>query len=370
MKRTTLLLVFLAAALLFVWGCERNVTNTIVQDDSPTGADQCMTCHTDNDLALVAASAQWANSKHGIGETSIINANIGDGGCQGCHTAEGFLANVAGIPSDSSHFSSIGCFTCHAPHTTGTLGLRITDPYTLLNGEGFDKGNANLCAQCHHSRRNVNTYVADSVRFSVNYGPHYSNQSDMLSGTGGYEYAGYTYRTSPHINVTLEGCIDCHMSPSIGVVLGGHTWTMEAETVEGEMKNTVGCNTPNCHNGGLEETFNYDGYVDSVQVLFDALRLELFAQGLLQYRSAPDDPVTHDDSVMVPTDRLIVKSKDSTGAVFNYRYIYQDGSLGVHNSKYAIDLLQSSYNFITTGDPNTPPSSAPFRREPIAVSEK
>jgi hypothetical protein len=128
---------------------------------------------------------------------------------------------------------------------------------------------------------------------------------------------------------------------------------MEAETVEGEMKNTVGCNTINCHNGDLEETFNYDGYVDSVEVLFEGLGEELFARGLLQYVSAPDDPVTPEDSSLVPMNQLIIKSKDTTGAIYNYMMFHEDGSEGVHNSKYAIDLLQSSLNFITTGAPIT-----------------
>lgn len=332
-------------ALMLTAGCERKVTNEVANDPNPAGSAACMTCHTDNDLFLAAAQAQWENSKHGIGETSVINANIGDGNCERCHTGEGFLAYLGVQPSDSSHYSGIGCFTCHAPHTSGSLGVRTVEPYTLMTGETFDKGVSNLCVNCHHSRRNVNTYVADSVRLSTHYGPHYSVQGDVLIGTGGYEYADYTYRNSPHGTVTVDGCIDCHMSPSIGNFLGGHTWKMEAETVEGEMKNTVGCNTVNCHNAALEETFNYDGYVDSVEVLWEQLGEELFARGLLQME---------EDSSLVPKDRLIIKSKDTTGAVFNYMLVHEDGSEGVHNSKYVIDLLQSSLNFITTGTPAAP----------------
>ena len=42
-------------------------------------------------------------------------------------------------------------------------------------------------------RRNVNDYVFDGVTLSRYFGPHHGPQSDMLFGSNGYEYAGYTY---------------------------------------------------------------------------------------------------------------------------------------------------------------------------------
>jgi hypothetical protein len=53
----------------------------------------------------------------------------------------------------------------------------------------------------------------------------------------------------------------------------------------------------------------------------------------------------------------IVKSKDSTGALYNYLFIKEDRSEGVHNTEYALDLLQSALNFIRTGDPNGAPGT-------------
>jgi hypothetical protein len=347
MKYGKLILVVLAVALMAIWGCERKVTNEIVQQNNGLdGAEACMECHGDNDLALAAAQSQWANSKHASGETTILNANVGDGNCERCHTAEGFIAYITGVPFDSSHYSSIGCFTCHAPHTTGTLELRWTDPVTLANGFSFDHGDANLCANCHQSRRNVTTYVADSVKLSERFGPHHSNQGDMLAGTGGYEYADYTYENSPHTNVAAEGCINCHMAPSVGVELGGHTWTMAAETVEGEMLNVVGCNKSTCHSPALED-FNFEGRVDETEAYLDSLGAALYTAGLASY--VIDSAVTPYDTTYAPKANKIVKHKDSSGAVYNYMFVKEDRSDGVHNTEYALGLLQSALNYLRSG---------------------
>jgi hypothetical protein len=344
MNRAKLLVTILAVALLVIWGCERKVVNEIVyQNNVLPGAEACMECHGDNDLKLVAAQAQWERSKHAEAATSVLNANADEGSCERCHTAEGFLAFISGEPFDSSHYSSIGCFTCHAPHTTGTLALRVTDGVTLGNSVVFNRGDANLCVTCHHSRRNVNTYVADSVKLSSHYGPHYSVQGDMLFGTGGYEYDGYTYENSPHQHVAQNGCIDCHMAPSVGVVLGGHSMNMTG-LVEGEESEfLVGCNVQACHDGAIE-SFDVDGVQTNLELLLDSLGEALFDAGIV-------------DDTHTPIADLIIKSRDSTGALFNFKFVEEDRSDGIHNTEYAMGLLRSSLNFLLYHDPNGAPGA-------------
>ena len=346
MKRTIVLIVLLAVSLLFVWGCTRKITNEITQVNQGINSEACMTCHGDGDLKLVAAQAQWANSRHGEAETSIINANVGDGACERCHTGEGFIAYVTGVPFDSSHYSGIGCFTCHAPHTTGTLALRVSTPVILNNGFVFDHGEADLCATCHQSRRDVRSYVADSVKLTTRFGPHHGPQGDIFAGTGGYEYAGYTYSNSPHTNVTVNGCINCHMSPSTGTVLGGHSWTMEAVTLEGTEQNLTGCNASTCHSPALAD-LNFHGVQDTVVAYLDTLGKALLAAGLVQISVDSSDPGF--DTTYVPKNNKIVKHKDSTGAVYNYMMVSEDRSEGVHNTHYTMALLKSSLNYIRTG---------------------
>lgn len=348
MNRARLLVTILAVALLVIWGCERKVVNEIVyQNNVLPGAEACMECHGDQDLKLVAAHAQWERSKHAEASTSVINANVGDGNCERCHTAEGFLAFVSGEPFDSSHYSSIGCFTCHAPHTTGTLALRVIAPVTLGNGVVFDRGEANLCVTCHHGRRNVNTYVADSVKLTTHYGPHYSVQGDMLLGTGGYEYDGYSYENSPHQHVVAEACTECHMSPSIGVVMGGHSFAMKGLFEGTESENLVGCNVQTCHDGELE-SFDDDSAQTKIEIVLDSLGDALFEAGIV-------------DDTHTPIADLIIKSRDTTGALFNFKFVEEDRSDGIHNTEYAMGLLRSSLNFMLYHDPNGAPG-APVAR--------
>ena len=334
-------------ALIALAGCERKIINEVAAHDDGLAASACFTCHGDDNFALIAAQRQWANSLHASGAHMETSSS-----CQPCHTNEGFVAMATGDSVESEHFTPISCFTCHAPHTTGNLGLRLTTAVTLGNGEQFDRGAGNLCANCHKSRRDVNTYVFDGVKLTTRFGPHHSNQSDMLAGTGGYEYDGYQYLNSAHTGVADEGCIDCHMTATGTLVTGGHAFNMEEEEA-GE--NLVGCNVSNCHGltGELEEfnrnavtDYDDDGTVEGVQDEVDGLIIKL------QDRLLAAGLIKASGETYAPTNNLVVSDADSAGAVYNWLFAYEDRSLGVHNTKYAAGILQSSINFLSTGDPN------------------
>ncbi len=320
-------------ALILVAGCERKVVNETASDENL----QCFTCHGDQDFELVAAKGQWEHSIHASGNNADRNRNYQTSyqSCEQCHTNEGFVANLTGAQATGDNFSAIGCFTCHAPHTNGTLALRVTTPVTLLDGTVFDKGAADLCASCHQSRVDVRTYVADSVKLSSRFGPHHGPQGDMLVGGGGYEYSGYTYTNSAHTNVTPDGCIDCHMKGNIAYAVGGHTFRM-ADAESGH-DNFGGCNVGTCHNGTVT-SFDVDGVQTEMLALLDTLKTELVTAGLMTESGSPST--------------AIVKHKDSTGAVFNWTFVESDRSEGVHNTEYARGLLRSSINFLRSGNPN------------------
>lgn len=347
MVRVKFIALALVALALLLSGCDREITGDVkLADDS---SQDCMQCHTDNDLFLVAAQQEWANSIHASGNNNNRNRlnNSRYQVCEDCHTAEGFLAREAGIPNNGDHFTVIGCFTCHAPHTNGTLALRVNEAQTLLDGATFNRGPANLCAACHHSREDVNEFVVDDVELSGHWGPHHSVQGDMLIGSNGYEYTGYSYTNSPHTNVVVEGCISCHMAVGVNNTVGGHSWNManEAEDIE----NLNGCNASGCHDPKLASfdrpaaaDYDMDGVTNGVQTeidgLLDSLNVVLTTAGLL----------TDDE----PTDGLTVSTADSAGAVFNYLFVHEDRSEGIHNTRYSVALLTSAYNFIVYGNPN------------------
>jgi hypothetical protein len=121
-------LVVLAALLLAfsVTACDRTIT--YVEENSQ--AQNCFTCHDDQNTFLVAAQLQWANSFHASG----LNVNRAtSSSCAACHSSEGFVQRTKGEEvTGHSNPTVIHCFTCHQPHTSGNFGLRWTANATLL----------------------------------------------------------------------------------------------------------------------------------------------------------------------------------------------------------------------------------------------
>lgn len=357
MKKTRFSFVLVLAVLVIAaFGCERKIVNETPPPQDGLAASACFTCHGDQDLTLVAAQQQWANSKHGSGDNINRNRNNSSrySACERCHTSEGFLAQISGVPADGEHFTSISCFTCHQPHTNGNMELRAASPVTLANGAVFDYGEANLCANCHQSRQNVETYVVDDVELSGHWGPHHSDQSDILAGTGGYEYAGYQYFSSAHTEVLKNGCIDCHMGGSQANLVGGHTWNMRNE--EEDLQLLYGCNADGCHGSRGEITdinrtansdFDGDGTIEGVQDEIAGLQHELATLLVAAHLMEGDEEDGYE-----PMDARIVSEADSAGAVYNYMVVAEERSGGIHNTQYAVGLLRSAINYISTGDPN------------------
>ncbi len=326
MKYTHFIILLAIPMLLIMSGCERKVVNEAA-DDQSAQAVACFTCHSDNDFALVAAQQYYEISLHATGETWERNHlnNSFYGACERCHTNEGFVARHTGGNTDNvDHFSNIDCFTCHEPHSTGTLGLRVESAVALENGDLYDYANSNICADCHQSRQDVDTYVTNGVSLNSRWGPHHSNQADMLAGTNAYEYAGETYGNSPHTNLADNGCLDCHMARSY-YLTGGHSFVMEDTA---DHQNIYGCHE--CHDATLTD-FDYEDKQTEIQALLDQLETLLVAANLL------------DDGE--PVDRTVATA-DSAGAVYNWLFVLEDQSLGVHNYDYAKALLESAIDYL------------------------
>jgi hypothetical protein len=316
-----ILAITLGAVLLFTLAsCDREITR--VEQTALNPAD-CFQCHSDQDTRLVAAEAQWANSVHASGHN--IDRNTPP--CSGCHTGNGFVARAEGEEVGTyPNPTMIHCFTCHAPHTNRNLSLRVNE-VTLADGTEVQIGEANICASCHQSRQDVNTYVSGRVTLSTHWGPHHGPQADMLLATNGYEYDGYTYEDLRfHRGATKNGCLDCHFEFTQNFVVGGHSFNMVA-LLDGEgMLLVDGCNV--CHDN--LDSFDYHDIPDSVRVL------EAVLAGLLEEAGLLEDGE--------PTS--VTTSADSAGAVWNYLIVEEDRSNGVHNSKYEVGLLQSSIDFL------------------------
>jgi hypothetical protein len=340
-------MILIAVALVFA-GCTREISGNVAQSGSTS--DNCFECHGDKDVFLQVAQAQFVHSAHPSGDNTDrnrINQSFYQA-CEKCHTHEGFVEEWAGITATGTDFTALKCFTCHTPHSEGDFSLRVNQAITLANSESYNRGTSNICVACHQSRANVNTAVVDSVKMSSRFGPHYSNQGDMLIGTNAYEYAGVDYLGSWHATGATDGCIPCHQAASGHETIGGHSWNMRNEDRDFEL--ITGCNIEGCHLSNPLDSINriaradYDnnGQIEGVQTelagMIDTLGALLFAAGLV-------------DSTGTPIDDLVVPDADSAGAVFNYVFVQEDQSLGIHNTAYAVKLLQSAIDYIKTGDP-------------------
>ncbi len=345
MKQMKWLLVpALLIGLLALVGCEREVTGKL----QPPGVDEdeCFVCHNG---FLDQAQGEWLASTHASG-SNIDYTNRGGSDCTQCHNQEGFLQflNTGTVPqTDQPQVSAIGCFTCHNPHETGDLSVRAPGPYTFLNGEVFDNGSGNLCVHCHHQRGVTGSDITDGYEIaSSRFGPHHGPQGEMLIGTGGYEgFPGFSVSSSPHETIQ-DGCVHCHMANERaheGYKLGGHSFNMV--DAESGLELVEVCEA--CHSNadainfviqdaGVDQDFDYDGvpegFQDEIHGLLDSLEVLLKAQGIMQ-ASGFAVTGTYPDG-------------DLVGALFNYKYVEEDQSLGSHDFAYSVALLQASIAYV------------------------
>ena len=293
----------------------------------------CADCHNST-TQIVSKEVQYSGSLHGSGNTFERSTAA----CAICHTSEGFTERIdAGtfeVAADIQNASPINCRTCHNIHDTYTKtdwSLANTDPVKLqLTGDVYDKGNSNLCANCHQPRPGTDVPVAgggDVEITSTRYGPHHGPQSSMLLGVGGYgEYKG----SSVHYDAVDEGCISCHMTDTaFGKLAGGHTMniTYEAEGEPAEF--LTGCLT--CHED--IESLDRNGVQTEIAAMAEEVRVLLVKQGLVVADSEPG---------AIPGGVEGTFTSEQAGALWNYKTVLEDRSMGIHNPGYAKFLLQTA----------------------------
>jgi len=320
-------------------GCEmchgpgsRHNANTADNKISMTlEAGVCSQCHESGSHHIYPT--QWKRSGHSRQPEESRQ------GCVDCHSGRGFIDNLAGVPDSLANLSyvPIGCATCHDPHSEANpKQVRNVAPYTFLNGVQADIGLGNLCIRCHHARTDVRTYPA--TRPGARFSPHYGPQGEMFVGTGGVEY-GRQMRNGPHAAVIENGCVGCHMAatPAAGAGLnkvGSHTFVM-ADTLGYE--HTEVC-AP-CH-GEVEsfESFQASGDWDHDGTT-ETVPLEL--QGMMATITS-----RLPRGINVPDTNYTLQQKQ---AYYNYIFVTQDKSNGMHNAYYARDILQASIDDLPVG---------------------
>jgi hypothetical protein len=184
-------------------------------------------------------------------------------------------------------------------------------PVKLEYSEGtFDGGAGNLCANCHQIRNPAPTVADGNVAItSARFGTHYGVEAQMLLGEGGL---GATGEPSTHYDMVENTCVACHMGEE-----RSHTYEPEVGRCQ------------ECHSEA--EDFDVGGVQTEVAAMLEELHTTFVAQGML-------DPET--DLWVVAEGTAYPEAVAQ--AMWNYKLVTYDGSLGVHNADYARALLQQA----------------------------
>jgi predicted CXXCH cytochrome family protein len=320
--------------------------------------ENCATCHEGSHHPFYS---EWLQSPHNFDETGAHGAPV-NGGCQGCHEGVGAAERLSGDlsefyggapygspPRDTTDhpIAGIVCATCHDPHNAENPGqLRTTADVHLVtaNGESpvvTEGGSGKLCMQCHHARRGPESQIENGYD---HFGPHANPQADMMAGKSAYHGVAdenFVWARPVHLNV-VNSCKTCHLNMAEYVseaepAKTGHTFLPKVEACEP------------CH--GVLESFDdiranddYDGngMVEGVQTEVHGLLVKL-EEAL--YDSGIDTTGGADlAEALGDTNRSTIVQRESG---YNWVFVEDDKSTGIHNPFYCVQLLQQSYNHLT-----------------------
>ncbi len=307
--------------------------------DGVDGNATCMECHTLGNKAAVEAdyalSTHFNSNMMYTGQTIYQYAGEGPGrtSCTGCHSEQGFVAwqytgNLTYPDTNGVQTAMpVGCVACHDMHSTFDFendgvdyALRATDPVELEMYKAMDPpqsvtldmgGSSNLCTNCHQPRRAGPDPEAggEFTITSSHWGPHHGPQSTTLEGIGAFEIgAGYPAPgTSTHR--TDASCTSCHMGEGTG-----HTWEVAINACT------------NCHESATD--FDINGVQTQVQDLMAQLQQKFIDNGMWDEEADHILPGTYPN--------------EWAGAYYNYAWVADDRSDGVHNPAYIKTMLINS----------------------------
>jgi len=345
------------------------------------GAGVCSQCH--DDLNGHYYSAEWNNSLH------ASSARETSAACVRCHTAPGFIgwATAGGMSAQNLYptnliaanaystnilttapdttYEAVTCQACHDPHNASNPNqLRLGYNVTLSDGTVVtNAGAGGFCMECHNSRGGsvTNTFAKYPLNQpnwagGVGFGTHDSPQGDMLEGVNAVTY-GQVIPSAPHMNVVSNTCVGCHMQTIAATdpaftLAGGHTTKMS-------YTNSLGAKIPvayvctQCHGN----VTNFDipvpdyvgyGYSQGIQTQVQILLNQLSM--LLPNSTYQANPANYVADGLVKTTIRTTQTNWPTKflqAVYNWQYVANDGSLGVHNGPFAVGLLKASIANLT-----------------------
>jgi hypothetical protein len=317
---------------------------------------------------------EWLISGHA--NTTRIPSGANRAQCVGCHTASGFIGRIQGSTTTNTTFSAIGCQTCHEPHgitspTNNPHMIRMLGDVTMPDGTVVaNAGEGALCLQCHRVRNgaaatNVANYQQGKPTWygGSSFGVHDAPQGDMIEGINAINY-GKDIPSSAHRTAVNNLCVGCHMQaattdpndPSFNKV-GRHTFSMSYSLVATNGVTNVVDKTDacvQCH-GPIEDfdmvrqDYNGDGVTEGVQTEVQHM-LDQLSRMLPNSTYLSNGNYVADGLVKTPSVKTNWPTK-FLNAAYNWQFVNNDGSKGVHNAPFATGLLKASMADLT-GDAN------------------
>jgi len=334
-------------------------------------AGDCAQCHDSKTTHI--KNAEWNNSMHAI--TTRIPSGPGREACARCHTAGGFSHYASVVVTNGVYttngavtaFEAINCQTCHNPHDASHAEQLRLNP-TVVLGDGTSVTNAGLgafCMNCHQSR---NGSVTNSiVKYPLGqqtwaggsaFGVHDNPQGDMVEGVNGWTY-GKVIPSSAHSMSVSNTCVACHMQTvAVGdpafLQAGGHTFNMTYTNALGVKMDKVDV-CVQCHGNissfdMVKVDYNGDGVIEGVQTEVQHLLDQLSAMLPAKQYVAGGNYVA-DGLVKTSITTQTNWPAKFLEAGYNWQFVANDGSHGVHNAAYAVGLLKASIADLT-GDAN------------------
>ena len=325
----------------------------------------CAQCH-DSASGYQQGYYQWSGSAHPHAHEISGGRVARSGSCLKCHTGEGFVAvRARGEEAQAvAEPHGITCATCHDPHySEHAHQLRVAGAFTLDSGDSINDvsaGLGGLCMRCHNAR------VSDAEdRALTSYrGVHHGPQADMWLGVNGIDFGVPFTENSFHSTGFLglpgvpDACVFCHMAPpsqsGSGVTepprVGSHTYAMRDEMgtpddpSDDELNAEHTCGQ--CH-ANLDRydrrswaDYDGDGAVEGIQTevrgLFNMLRPGILA-------NMPGTSVSSTGKIEISGANFANLTEKQKFALYNYNFVWEDGSFGIHNTSYAVQLLQRAY---------------------------
>jgi len=325
----------------------------------------------------------WSISPHSAVVPDVLQSmtastnNISS--CGRCHSGSARTALLEGenpsVTLTNDYDVAITCAVCHDPHsihvwtnvlngvivftnqltgnvayiTNNALGpvytnqllcaFASTNDFFLTTSDVFTNKynpNINVCAQCHNDRGAVWTNTASS--------PHHSPQYNMLLGTVGQLATGPSPGyPSTHSRLEMQ-CAECHMQTATNNA-SGHTFEVASYQL-----------CLNCHSdpAGLVQfvTNSVSSQIQQTVALLDMwatndapaeLRTN-YGTLAWEYTTPGDLSATTNSGPSAAQQALI--STNIMQARFDLYLVLYDGSYGVHNAPYDVELLQAAQNWV------------------------